>query len=271
MGSSNKRDRASMREGPLAELFRKTEQHPAGEAAPAVEAAAVEPPAAPEPGLTEPATSAGRAEREYPHPGFDADAPEPEPERHVPTPQERLRHAFSSDIPENIMERSAPARPVTPPSRPAAERASSFEDNPWSDSAQETGKPVIRVVGVGGAGVNAVNRMVEAQVEGVEFVAVNTDMQSLQQSDADITIHIGEALTRGLGAGANPELGRAAAMEDYDRIKHLLNKNLIIIIRHPVQLFQSPPDLVNHLQKSLRTVKARNCFCHLPQQQIQIL
>ena len=89
---------------------------------------------------------------------------------------------------------------------------------------------MIRVVGVGGAGVNAVNRMVEAGIAGVEFLAVNTDMQSLQQSDADITVHIGEALTRGLGAGANPELGRAAAMEDYDRIKHLLKGSDMVFI-----------------------------------------
>jgi cell division protein FtsZ len=72
--------------------------------------------------------------------------------------------------------------------------------------------------------------MVEAGVAGVEFVAVNTDMQSLQQSDADLTVHIGEGLTRGLGAGANPELGRAAAMEDYDRLKHLLKGSDMVFI-----------------------------------------
>ena len=63
---------------------------------------------------------------------------------------------------------------------------------------------VIKVVGVGGGGMNAVNRMVEAGVKGVEFIAVNTDRQALLMSDADKTIHIGEELTRGLGAGANP-------------------------------------------------------------------
>ena len=64
---------------------------------------------------------------------------------------------------------------------------------------------MLRVVGVGGAGVNAVNRMVEAEVEGVEFIAVNTDLQSLQQSTADVTLHIGAELTRGLGAGSDPD------------------------------------------------------------------
>ena len=81
---------------------------------------------------------------------------------------------------------------------------------------------VIKVVGVGGGGVNAVNRMIEAEVRGVEFVALNTDAQSLQQSDANVTMQIGTDMTRGLGSGSDPELGRAAAMEDYDRVKSLL-------------------------------------------------
>ncbi len=89
---------------------------------------------------------------------------------------------------------------------------------------------MIRVVGVGGAGVNAVNRMVEAEVEGVEFLAVNTDLQSLQQSTADVTLHIGAELTRGLGSGSDAEVGRAAAMEDYDRVKALLKGSDMIFI-----------------------------------------
>ena len=89
---------------------------------------------------------------------------------------------------------------------------------------------MIRVVGVGGAGVNAVNRMVEAEVQGVEFLAINTDLQSLQQSTADITLHIGPQVTRGLGAGSNPDLGRAAAMEEYDRIKSLLKGSDMVFI-----------------------------------------
>ena len=70
---------------------------------------------------------------------------------------------------------------------------------------------MLRVVGVGGAGVNAVNRMVEAEIEGVEFLAINTDLQSLQHSAAHETLHIGDAITRGLGSGSNPDLGRQAA------------------------------------------------------------
>src|SRR6185312_8365009 len=92
------------------------------------------------------------------------------------------------------------------------------------------GQPIIRVVGVGGAGVNAVNRMVEAEVEGIEFLAVNTDVQSLQQSTADLTLHIGGELTRGLGAGSDPTVGRQAAMEDYDRMKALLKGSDMIFI-----------------------------------------
>lgn len=71
---------------------------------------------------------------------------------------------------------------------------------------------VIKVVGVGGGGTNAVNRMIEEGIRGVEFVAINTDAQALAISDADIKVHIGTDLTRGLGAGANPEVGRKAAM-----------------------------------------------------------
>ena len=81
---------------------------------------------------------------------------------------------------------------------------------------------VIKVVGVGGGGTNAVNRMVEAGVQGVEFIAVNTDRQALLMSDADKTIHIGEDLTRGLGAGANPEVGAQAAEESRDEIREAL-------------------------------------------------
>ena len=81
---------------------------------------------------------------------------------------------------------------------------------------------VIKVVGVGGGGTNAVNRMVEAGVQGVEFIAINTDNQALAMSDADRTIHIGEELTRGLGAGANPQIGCQAAEESRAEIREAL-------------------------------------------------
>src|SRR3954464_124852 len=81
---------------------------------------------------------------------------------------------------------------------------------------------VIKVVGVGGGGTNAVNRMVDAGLKGVEFIAVNTDAQALQMTDADIKLQIGGQLTRGLGAGANPEAGYGAANESRDELKEAL-------------------------------------------------
>src|SRR4051794_36824603 len=173
MGSGK---RASMREGSLAALFRKTETE------------GVEP-------------------RETP-----AQPPAP-PERtapRTPTPQERLRHAFSSEVPDDVM-------------APPGGNAPAAQEYQWdSTGPQGVRQPQLRVIGVGGGGVNAVNRMIEAEVRGVEFVALNTDAQSLQQSDADVTMQIGSDMTRGLGSGSDPDLGRAAAMEDYDRVKSLL-------------------------------------------------
>jgi cell division protein FtsZ len=81
---------------------------------------------------------------------------------------------------------------------------------------------VIKVVGVGGGGTNAVNRMVDAGLKGVEFIAVNTDAQALQMCDADVKLQIGDQLTRGLGAGAEPEVGYGAANESRDEIKEAL-------------------------------------------------
>src|SRR6266496_2254982 len=81
---------------------------------------------------------------------------------------------------------------------------------------------VLKVVGVGGGGTNAVNRMVDAGLTGVEFIAVNTDAQALLMCDADVKIHIGSQATRGLGAGADPAVGKAAAQESRDELKEAL-------------------------------------------------
>jgi cell division protein FtsZ len=81
---------------------------------------------------------------------------------------------------------------------------------------------VIKVVGIGGGGVNAVNRMIEVGLKGVEFIAVNTDAQALLMSDADVKLDIGRELTRGLGAGADPEIGRQAADDNTDEIEEVL-------------------------------------------------
>jgi cell division protein FtsZ len=226
--------RASMREGPLAALFRKTEGDEAGAAesdAPAGEPERRESPSA---SKAAPAARAEAApprerpqqaprERALPHPALSASTDAPAEPARVPSPQERLRHAFSSEIPENVME------PVSSATRPVMDNYARTHDEPTGTQGV-AGQPVIRVVGVGGAGVNAVNRMVEAEVEGVEFLAVNTDLQSLQQSTADITLHIGAELTRGLGSGSDANVGRGAAMEDYDRIKALLKGSDMIFI-----------------------------------------
>lgn len=89
---------------------------------------------------------------------------------------------------------------------------------------------VIKVAGVGGGGTNAVNRMVEAGVRGVEFIAVNTDKQALLMSDADKTIQIGDELTRGLGAGANPEVGCQAAEESRNDIREALGEADMVFV-----------------------------------------
>jgi len=80
----------------------------------------------------------------------------------------------------------------------------------------------IKVIGIGGGGGNAVNRMIEAGIEGVQFLVANTDLQALKNSRASIKIQIGEKLTRGLGAGGDPEVGRQSALEDTDKIIEVL-------------------------------------------------
>src|SRR5204863_1920778 len=139
---------------------------------------------------------------------------EPAP-RHIPTPEERLRHVFSSDIPENILDRPGTPTRVAP--------------DPVATPDPLRG-PVLRVVGVGGAGVNAVNRMIQAEVEGVDFIAVNTDLQSLETSNAHTLVHIGGDATRGLGSGSDPAVGRAAAHEEYDQLKGLLKGSDMVFV-----------------------------------------
>src|SRR4030088_2548191 len=87
----------------------------------------------------------------------------------------------------------------------------SFNEEPRNDAK-------IKVIGVGGGGCNAINRMIDAGVEGVEFVVANTDLQALRMSRAAVKIQLGVKLTNGLGAGANTEVGRKAALEDSEKI-----------------------------------------------------
>ena len=81
---------------------------------------------------------------------------------------------------------------------------------------------VIKVVGIGGGGVNAINRMIESGLKGVEYIAINTDSQQLLMSDADVKLDIGRKITRGLGAGAAPEVGREAALDNIDEVEEAL-------------------------------------------------
>jgi cell division protein FtsZ len=235
MASGN---RASMREGPLAQLFRKTEEdepprreeeprrraeEPRGGRPLPEDGPSPQTTARPESGrgmeLTEAAKRAQqRAEERARRREREAEQESYSRYDGVPSPEERLRSVFSADIPENMMERMPePTRPPEPHSYAMP-------------SAGGVTEPVLRVVGVGGAGVNAVNRMIEAEVEGVEFIAVNTDTQSLEQSAAHSRVHIGGDITRGLGSGSNPELGRLAALEDYDQLKAMLRGSDMVFI-----------------------------------------
>ncbi|MFK7890971.1 MAG: cell division protein FtsZ [Granulosicoccus sp.] len=90
--------------------------------------------------------------------------------------------------------------------------------------------PVIKLVGVGGGGSNAVQHMVKSGIEGVDFICANTDAQALKGMNAQTVLHIGQSITKGLGAGANPEIGRQAAMEDRDRIQDLIEGTDMLFI-----------------------------------------
>ena len=89
---------------------------------------------------------------------------------------------------------------------------------------------VIKVVGIGGGGVNAVNRMIDAGLKGVEFIAINTDAQQLLMSDADVKLDIGRKLTRGLGAGANPEIGKQAAIDHTEELEDALRGSDMVFV-----------------------------------------
>ncbi len=226
--------RASMREGPLADLFRSTtppeEEDPPTTQQPAVEedtgalrqSAPPEEPAAP---ASPPPAFYDQTEEEPAAPSEPA-APDPEHvrayrteapgvERAVADPKDRISRIFTDEPPD-------PGPPAYGREEPSPYDAPSGPPRPH--------EPVIRVVGVGGAGVNAVNRMVDAQIPGVEFMAINTDLQSLQQSSADVTVHLGSGVTRGLGAGSDPELGYKAAFAEQDKIKRLLKGSDMVFV-----------------------------------------
>jgi cell division protein FtsZ len=185
------RKRASMREGPLAELFK--------------------------------ATEAAQKQQET---GADR-----EPETKAKAKARRLRPVEPA---EETVEH-APPEP-RPSKSPAAgrlqeslpEQAPGLHRAPRTESSAYLAS--IKVVGVGGAGLNAVDRMIDAGIAQVEFIGINTDIQQLQMSDAPVKMHIGRELTEGLGSGADPDLGRQAAEESYDQIKRVLRGSDMVFV-----------------------------------------
>jgi cell division protein FtsZ len=214
------RKRASMREGPLAELFRATE-------------AAQRQGGRPEGDAEESPQPAPEAESPETTPAAVAPPPAPERPAVVPPPPVEASQAVETPRPaEYAPRRDEPApveeRPVTRWVEPLPEQPPRLHRAPRADSAAYLA--VIRIVGVGGAGLNAIDRMIDAGITGVEFVAVNTDIQQLQMSDAPVKIHIGRELTEGLGSGADPDLGRRAAEEAYDQIKRTLRGSDMVFV-----------------------------------------
>jgi len=240
MARRNKR--ASMREGPLSDLFKSTSED-----------APVDPPEAPRYGREDPAEAKRRQDEgdraagpvsdpglSLPGESSESSPPAAEPaSADVPLQQEEAPTLYDQDEIEGSTE-SAPERLKRVFNEEPLPRRESFStENPRYGREEpayeppgsgEPHQPVIKVVGVGGAGVNAVNRMVDARIPGVEFMAVNTDLQSLQLCVADVTVHIGDEQTRGLGAGADPEVGHRSAFEEQDKIKRLLKGSDMVFV-----------------------------------------
>ena len=205
------RKRASMREGPLAELFKATEAAQRQQEQGAPEAPSEEP-----------------HESTVEHvPTWEDEVETPAPPRHDPVPEpsapEPVARPEPTPPPAYI-----PEPPVTRYVEPMLEPAPRLHHARAGQLGSYLAK--IQVVGVGGAGLNAVNRMIDAGINQVEFVAVNTDVQQLQISDAETKIHIGRELTHGLGSGSEATVGQAAAEESYDQIKHALRGTDMVFV-----------------------------------------
>jgi cell division protein FtsZ len=253
-----------MRQGPLAELFKSTEsaqrqadreQAERAEQLRVGEQPTVESALADEPTQLISALPAGDEHAESPA-GPDEDAhgglarereagPMPVPAPTEPEPAKAPAAGDRVEAPSAPRLETAPAAPATrQPTRArapepvaaarageglaAAAAAPRLQRVPRADSSAYLA--VIRVVGVGGAGLNAVNRMIDAGIEQVEFIAVNTDIQQLRTSDAPVKLHIGRELTQGLGSGADPDVGRRAAEESADQIKHVLRGSDMVFV-----------------------------------------
>jgi cell division protein FtsZ len=221
------RRRASMREGPLAELFRATEaaqRQAEGQPEQPASAEAAAPATEPDERTVDHVPSWEEAARgEIPAPAPPGPGPDPMPPAPMPDPVPPAPRPdpVPSPVPEPPPQiRSVPAPPVSQYVEALPEQPARLHRAPLRDAGAYLA--VIKVVGVGGAGLNAVNRMIDAGINQVEFIGVNTDIQALHMSDAPVKIHIGRELTQGLGSGADPDVGRRAADEGYDQLKHAL-------------------------------------------------
>jgi cell division protein FtsZ len=235
------RKRASMRDGPLAELFRATEaaqrQAERDAKAPAASEAA-SPPEKPPP----PPRNPSPPEQTGEHTAI-FDEP-PARVQQSASPERKTGATESSPVPGPAA--GAPETPSKIPPLPGpqtmraklpVQRRRMIDPVPEPPARLHQVAPdanaylaIIRVVGVGGAGLNAIHRMMDAGISQVDFVAINTDIQQLQMSDAPVKIHIGRDLTQGLGSGSDPEVGKLAAEEAYDQIKHALRGSDMVFV-----------------------------------------
>ena len=208
------RKRATMREGPLAELFRKTEaaQRSQGEAEPAA------------PVSEEDARAQAALDETVEHVPDFAKEPVAEPPAAEAAPAVVPDEVEDEDVPTEAAASRAAARYFQTMLEPAPRL---HRVPPPRGSAYIA---AIRVVGVGGAGLNAIHRMIDAGIAQVDFIAVNTDRQALAISDAPTKISIGEGLTQGLGSGADPSVGRAAAEEATDQLRATLRGSDMVFV-----------------------------------------
>jgi cell division protein FtsZ len=242
-----------MREGPLAELFRATEaaqRSKPQEEKPQAETPADEHsgPAGEETQLILPerqreAALEATVEHVYDFEADDSPPSSPDPSPPASEPPEPSLAAVPDPEPEREPEPELEqvtvvtrAEPAEPPYQPPVSRL--LQPMPGSAPRLEVVRAgdvgsylaVIRVVGVGGAGLNAVNRMMDAGIAQVDFVAVNTDAQQLALCDAPVKIHIGQGITKGLGSGADPDAGRRSAEENFDQVKTALRGSDMVFV-----------------------------------------
>src|SRR5437879_2229498 len=208
------RKRASMREGPLAELFKATEAAQRQQEREVAEAP---------------------APAEEPHESTVEHVPTWEDEVDTPAPPRPDPQPEPAPEPEPLPDPAPTPPPPTIPEPPVARYYDSLPEPAPRLTHARVGSlgsylAKIQVVGVGGAGLNAVNRMIDSGINQVDFVAVNTDLQQLQISDAETKIHIGRDLTQGLGSGSEPTVGQKAAEESYDQIKHALRGTDMVFV-----------------------------------------